>query len=160
MIVKATCASSPHTGGEVIEPRLPVSIPSTAQLLSAVIPARSEVMIQLGKDVDIMFHELVRFRTTAQPREGASARKRTRCEEPWPHSPTSLAEPAAKANVKTLRALPLTAQLQRLQPWTCQASITARRRRRDIWAQFDAGIKKSFSGKVVLAQDRMILTLA
>lgn len=92
---------------------------------------------------------------------GSFSQERIHTEKnPGHTSPTKLGELAAKANVKTLvpyhlppyGSVPAAVDMSSLY-YGSETDAT-------VWAEFEAALKKSFRGKVVLAKDRMILTVA
>lgn len=156
---KVTCARVPHTGGEVISLGYRIDTPYGSVAISGD-TGPSDAMIQLGKNVDVMLHELT-LPDYGMTTGGSFSQEHVHTgKNPGHTSPTKLGELAAKANVKTLvpyhlppyGSVPAAVDMSSLY-YGSEADAT-------VWAQFEAAIKKNFSGKVVLAQDRMILTLA
>ena len=161
---RVSCTRVPHTGGDVV--RLGYRIESKYGVVAiSGDTAASDVMVDLGKNADVMLHELTipdfgmttggSFSSAAmhsQDQVGGKAAGHT--------SPTLLGELAAKAHVSMLvpyhlppyGSVPAAVEMSSLY----YGSDTDE----SIWAAFVAAIKKSYSGKVVLARDRMIMTLA
>lgn len=161
---KVTCARVPHTGGDVVSLGYRIESKYGVVAISGD-TAASDVMVELGKNADVMLHELTipdfgmttggSFSSAAmhnQDQVGGKAAGHT--------SPTLLGELAAKANVRML--VPYHLAPYGSVPAAIEMSSLYYGSDTDdsIWAAFIAAIRKSYGGKVVLARDRMIMTLA
>lgn len=161
---KVTCARVPHTGGDVISLGYRIETKYGVIAISGD-TAASDVMVELGKNADVMLHELTiadfgmttggSFNSAAmhnQDQVNGKAAGHT--------APTSLGEIAAKANCKVL--VPYHLPPYGSVPAAIEMSSLYYGSETDdsIWAAFIAAIKKNYNGKVVLARDRMIMTLA
>lgn len=161
---KVTCARVPHTGGDVVSLGYRIESKYGVVAISGD-TAASDVMVELGKNADVLLHELTipDFGMTTggsfssatmhnQDQVGGKAAGHT--------SPTLLGELAAKTNVKML--VPYHLPPYGSVPAAIEMSSLYYGRDTDdsVWAEFIAAIKKAYSGKVVLARDRMIMTLA
>lgn len=161
---KVTCARVPHTGGDVVSLGYRIETKYGVVAISGD-TAASDVMVELGRNADVMLHELTipdfgmttggSFSSAAmhnQDQVGGKAAGHT--------SPTLLGELAAKANVKML--VPYHLPPYGSVPAAVEMSSLYYGSDTDdsIWAAFIAAIKKSYSDKVVLARDRMIMVLA
>ena len=161
---KVTCARVPHTGGDVVSLGYRIESKYGVVAISGD-TGPSDVMVELGRNADVMLHELTipdfgmttggSFSTAAmhnQDQVGGKAAGHT--------APTPLGLLAAKANVKML--VPYHLPPYGSVPAAVEMSSLYYGRETDdsIWAKFVAAISKNYGGKVVLARDRMILTLA
>ena len=161
---KVTCARVPHTGGDVISLGYRIETKYGVVAISGD-TGPSDVMVELGKNADVMLHELTipdfgmttggSFSSAAMHNQDQVSGKAA-----GHTGPTSLGEIAAKANVKML--VPYHLPPYGSVPAAVEMSSLYYGRETDdsIWAAFIAAITKNYSGKVVLARDRMIMTLA
>jgi ribonuclease Z len=161
---KVTCARVPHTGGDVISLGYRIESQHGVVAISGD-TGPSDAMLELGKNVDVLLHELAApdfgmttggsFSSEAMHTKDQVAGKANS------HStPTGLGILAAKANVKML--VPYHLPPYGSVPAAVEMSSLYYGRETDasVWSRFVEAIAKNYSGKVVLAQDRMILTVA
>jgi ribonuclease Z len=161
---KVTCARVPHTGGDVMSLGYRIESRYGVVAISGD-TGPSDAMVELGRNADVMLHELTvpdfgmttggSFASEAMHREDQVAGKANS------HTaPTPLGLLAAKANVKML--VPSHLPPYGSVPAAVEMSALYYGKDTDasIWPRFQEAIRKNFSGKVVLAQDRMILTVA
>lgn len=161
---KVTCARVPHTGGDVLSLGYRIESRHGVVAISGD-TGPSEAMIELGRNADVLLHELAApdygmttggsFSSEAMHTKDQVAGKANS------HStPTGLGILAAKANVKML--VPYHLPPYGSVPAAVEMSSLYYGRDTDasVWSRFIEAIAKNYSGKVVLAQDRMILTVA
>ena len=161
---KVTCARVPHTGGDVVSLGYRIESKYGVVAISGD-TAASDVMVELGKSADVMLHELTipdfgmtsggSFSSAAMHNQDQVSGKAA-----GHTGPTALGEIAAKANCKML--VPYHLPPYGSVPAAVEMSSLYYGRETDdsIWAAFIAAIKKNYNGKVALARDRMIMTLA
>jgi ribonuclease Z len=161
---KVTCARVPHTGGDVLSLGYRIESRHGVVAISGD-TGPSDAMVELGRNADVMLHELAApdygmttggsFSSEAMHNKDQVAGKANS------HStPTGLGTLAAKANVKML--VPYHLPPYGSVPAAVEMSSLYYGRDTDasVLSRFVEAIAKSYSGKVVLAQDRMILTVA
>ena len=161
---KVTCARVPHTGGEVLSLGYRIESRHGVVAISGD-TGPSDAMVELGRNADVMLHELAApdygmttggsFSSEAMHTKDQVAGKANS------HStPTALGILAAKANVKTL--VPYHLPPYGSVPAAVEMSSLYYGRETDasVWSRFVEAIARNYHGKVVLAHDRMILTLA
>ena len=161
---KVTCARVPHTGGDVISLGYRIESKYGVVAISGD-TGPSEVMVELGRNADVMLHELTvpDFGMTTGgsfSSEAMHSKDQVAGRANSHTAPTPLGVLAAQANVKML--VPYHLPPYGSVPAAVEMSALYYGKETDasIWPRFEEAIKKNYSGKVVLAQDRMILSVA
>jgi len=161
---KVTCARVPHTGGDVISLGYRIESRHGVVAISGD-TGPSDAMLELGRNADVMLHELTvpDFGMTTGgsfSSEAMHSKDQVAGKANSHTTPTALGILAAKANVKTL--VPYHLPPYGSVPAAVEMSSLYYGRETDasVWSRFVEAIAKNYSGKVVLAQDRMILTVA
>jgi ribonuclease Z len=161
---KVTCARVPHTGGDVISVGYRIESRHGVVAISGD-TGPSDAMLELGRNADVMLHELTvpDFGMTTGgsfSSEAMHSKDQVAGKANSHTTPTALGILAAKANVKTL--VPYHLPPYGSVPAAVEMSSLYYGRETDasVWSHFVEAIARNYNGKVVLAQDRMILTLA
>ena len=161
---KVTCARVPHTGGDVISLGYRIESRHGVVAISGD-TGPSDAMLELGRNADVMLHELTvpDFGMTTGgsfSSEAMHSKDQVAGKANSHTTPTALGLLAAKANVKTL--VPYHLPPYGSVPAAVEMSSLYYGRETDasVWSRFVEAIARNYHGKVVLAQDRMILTLA
>lgn len=161
---KVTCARVPHTGGDVISLGYRIESRHGVVAISGD-TGPSDAMLELGRNADVMLHELTvpDFGMTTGgsfSSEAMHSKDQVAGKANSHTTPTALGILAAKANVKTL--VPYHLPPYGSVPAAVEMSSLYYGRETDVsvWSRFVEAIARNYHGKVVLAQDRMILTLA
>jgi ribonuclease Z len=160
---KVTCARVPHTGGDVISLGYRIESRHGVVAISGD-TGPSDAMLELGRNADVMLHELTvpDFGMTTGgsfSSEAMHSKDQVAGKANSHTTPTALGILAAKANVKTL--VPYHLPPYGSVPAAVEMSSLYYGRETDasVWSRFVDAIAGNYNGKVVLAQDRMILTL-
>jgi ribonuclease Z len=161
---KVTCAQVPHTGGDVLSLGYRIESKYGVVAISGD-TGPSDAMVELGKNADVMLHELTvpDFGMTTGgsfSSEAMHSKDQVAGKANSHTAPTPLGILAAKANVKML--VPYHLPPYGSAPAAVEMSSLYYGRDTDasVWAKFVAAIRNNYSGEVVLAQDRMILTIS